>query len=246
MLKTTLAKCVSLIGVLLTVIVLFPATVYAEDGMAHEGEAMVREKTIYFPQFQPVQSVVNEPYTIERLQGKLVLSDECLRIVFGSKAYLLIWPGWYTFDIIGQDIVVTHLRTGSVVAQLKIGSTVALSGGELEDRPFDLQYAIPELCKGPYLAVGEIEPTLAMPEKQPTAGFYRPNQTKPLAEPSKPKILPRVVYSRPSQGTRKPMPRPRKPAYLKLEPKKFILKPVARPKPIDEPSEEELEKSVVR
>lgn len=134
-----------------------PATAYAEEGMAHESEGTAREKTIYFPQFQPVQTVYNEDYMLFRIVGKLALSDECLRIVLGDRSYLLIWPGWYAFDIINRDIVLTHLRTGSVVAQFKLGDTLSLSGGELEDRPFGLKYSIPSQCKGPYLAVGEIE-----------------------------------------------------------------------------------------
>ena len=218
--------------------------------MAHEGETtMAREKTIYFPQFQPVQSVVNEPYTIYTLQGKLTLSDECLRIVSGDKAYLLIWPGWYTFDIIGRDIVVTHLRTGSVVAQLKLGNTVALSGGELADRPFDLQYSIPDQCQGPYWAVGDIEPTPVRPEKQPTAGYYRQDRAQGVAEPAKPvkpakpQVLPKTVTSHAGKVPDKALPRPKRPVYPKPEPKK-PMPPL--PKPMDEPSEEELEKSIVR
>jgi hypothetical protein len=155
-LKITLRSFTSLFFALLIVFVRLPATAHAEDGMAHEVEGTTWEKTIYFPQFQPVQSVYNEDYMLFRIVGKLALSDECLRIVLGNRSYLLIWPGWYAFDIINRDIVVTVLRTGSVVAQLKLGDTLSLSGGELEDRPVGLKYTIPGQCQGPYWAVGDI------------------------------------------------------------------------------------------
>lgn len=144
---------------------LMPVLASAEDGMVEER--ISREKTIYFPQFHPVQSVNNETYMVYQLQGKLALSDECLRVVSGERSYLLIWPGWYTFDIVSRDIVISNLRTGAVVAQLKLGDTISMNGGELEDRPFNLKYAIPGACKGPYWAVGDIESARAEVQPKP-------------------------------------------------------------------------------
>lgn len=156
-LKITSHRFTFLFFALLLAYVRLPATAYAEDGMVHEVEGTVGEKTIYFPQFQPVQTVYNEDYMLFRIAGKLALSEECLRLNLGYRSYLLIWPGWYAFDIINRDIVLTHLRTGSVVAQFKLGDTLRLSGGELEYRPVGLKYTIPDQCQGPYWAVGDIE-----------------------------------------------------------------------------------------
>lgn len=143
---------------ILFALLIMPATAHAEQSVMHLVEEASREKTIYFPQFQPVQTVYNEDYMLFRIVGQLTLSDECLRINLGYRSYLLIWPGWYAFDIISHDIVLTHLRTGSVVAQFKLGETLSLSGAELEFRPVGLKYTIPDQCQGPYWAVGEIEP----------------------------------------------------------------------------------------
>jgi hypothetical protein len=140
---------------LLVVFLQNPVIVYAEDGMEHNG--MIKSKTVYFPQFQPFQTVKNEAYLLYGIVGKLILRDECLRVVSKNREYLLIWPSWYEFGIAGRDIVVTHLHTSSVIAQLKMGDTVSFSGAELENNPIALQYAIPDHCEGPYWAVGDIE-----------------------------------------------------------------------------------------
>lgn len=156
---------------LLVVFLQIPVIVYAEDSMEHES--MAKSKTVYFPQFQPFQTVKNEAYLLYGIVGKLILREECLRVVSKKREYLLIWPGWYRFGISGRDIVVTHLNTGSVIAKLKIGDTVSFSGAELENNPIALQYAIPEQCEGPYWAVGDIE---SMKTEKPIKNYkYRVN-----------------------------------------------------------------------
>lgn len=129
--------------------------VLADDAIEHDNST--QSKTVYFPQFQLFQTVKNETDMLYEITGKLILKDECLRVASGRNEYLLVWPGWYEFGVTGREIAVTHLRTGSVVAGIKIGDTVSFSGAELENHPINLQYAIPDQCPGPYWAVGEIE-----------------------------------------------------------------------------------------
>lgn len=193
-------KFVSIVFTLLIVFVQLPETAFAEDGMPYEGEfTPVQEKTIYFPQFKPVQSVANEDYMLFRIEGKVVLIDDCLRVVYGNKSYLLIWPGWYTFDIISRDIVVTHPRTGSLVARFKLGDTLSLSGGELEERPIVLKYIIPAQCGGPYFAVGDIEAV------QPKYNSFKPEiyTSKPVT-PEKQFFEPKRFYNPDNQSPKKP------------------------------------------
>jgi hypothetical protein len=132
-----------------------PVRAYAEDGLEHEN--VTQQKTVYFPQFQLFETVKNEDYMLYGIVGKLVLRDECLRVMAGEREYLLIWPGWYEFSIAGREIVVRHLHTGATIAHLKMGDTVSFSGAELENNPVNLQYAIPDQCVGPFWAVGDIE-----------------------------------------------------------------------------------------
>jgi hypothetical protein len=225
---------------------LMPFPAYAAEGFEEE-ERSAREKTIYFPQFQPVQSVNNEAYMVYQLQGKLVLSDECLRVSVGDKGYLLVWPGWYTFDIVSRDIVISNLRTGAVVAQLKIGDSVSLGGGELEDRPFNLKYAIPETCKGPYWAVGDIQSVKNVMQPKTFAPHPDQGRDKPVVSQKK--------YSNPvpekhdashqklgHTAHAKPIIPPQKPDKPAQEAKKHITKP----KKLIEPTDNELEKSIDR
>lgn len=144
-----------LVTLLLVKSLCIPAVVYAEEGIEHENAA--KTKTVYFPQFQLFQTVKNETDLLYEITGQLVLQDECLRIVSGEREYLIIWPGWFDFNVTDREIIVRHIHTGSVIAQLKVGDKVRFSGAELENNPINLQYAVPEQCNGPYWAVGEIE-----------------------------------------------------------------------------------------
>lgn len=236
-----------------------PTLADAEDGM--EEERVSREKTIYFPQFHPVQSVNNEVYMVYQLQGKLALSDECLRVVSGEKGYLLIWPGWYTFDIVSRDIVISNLRTGAVVAQLKLGDTISMSGGELEDRPFNLKYAIPGACKGPYWAVGDIESVKAevppkpeaaaneqpreqaiIPQKQAVKSERRKQDAVQKASPQERGNV-SVIAKKPAKPERSNVAAPlKKPTQQESDVKKVIVRPKA---PL-EPTDSELEQSIDR
>lgn len=153
--------------------------VYAEDGI--KQDKMTKSKTVYFPQFQPFQSIKNETYLLYGIVGKLTLRDECLRVVSKEGEYLLIWPSWYEFGIAGRDIVVTHLHTGSVTARFKIGDVVNFSGAELENNPIALQYAIPDQCEGPYWAVGDIE---SVKTEKPITN-YKKQTNKESVKPTK-------------------------------------------------------------
>ncbi len=146
-----------LITLLLLESLYIPAVVCAEESA--EPDNTVKTKTVYFPQFQLFQTVKNETDLLYEITGKLVLQDECLRIASGEKEFLIIWPGWFDFNVRDREIVVRHIHTGVEIARLKIGDKVHFSGAELENNPVNLSYAIPEQCSGPYWAVGEIETT---------------------------------------------------------------------------------------
>jgi hypothetical protein len=195
---------------LLAAVMFVPTTSCADEGIA-------KEKTIYLPQFQPVQSVMNETDMLYTIVGKLTLSEECLRIVYGEKSYLLIWPGWYIFDSVSRKIVVSNLRTGAVVAQFKIGDKLSLSGGELENRPFGLKYSIPEQCLGPYWAVGDIEST--------KSGMH-----------------PKKTYTTPNQEREKPITFPNKINF----PRRGLKKTTRQPKKINDQIDPELERSIIK
>jgi hypothetical protein len=183
---------------LLIVLLQIPANVYAEDGMYHDP--MPKSKTVYFPQFQAFQSVKNETYLLYGLAGKLVLSDECLRVASNGSEYLLIWPNWYDFAIAGREIVVTHLHTGLVVARLKTGDTVNLSGAELENNPVGLEYAIPDQCAGPYWAVGDIE---SVKTEKPIK-YYKNHDNKAPAKTPKNYNAPAKKYKMPEKTGKDP------------------------------------------
>jgi hypothetical protein len=144
---------------LFAVLLQTPALVLAEQSL--EQEKSVSLKSVYFPQFQLFQTVKNETDMLYEVTGQLVLKDECLRVVSGSREFLLIWPGWYEFDVAGREIAVKHLQKGFMVAKVKVGDTIRFSGAELENNPINLQFAIPDQCPGPYWAVGEIESVTA-------------------------------------------------------------------------------------
>lgn len=240
-LKFISCRFTSFAALLLAIIMSIPVPVFAEDGYGDHEPTVVtttaREKTIYFPQFQPVQSVNNEAYMINQTVGKLALSDECLRVVSGERGFLLIWPGWYTFDIVSRDIVISNLRTGAVVGQLRIGDTVTLTGGELEDRPVGLKYIIPDQCKGPYWAVGDIQSARSEPPPKKAYAAPAPEPEKPqVAPPKKPSYAERERPEKPVKYQKKYVPSAR-------EPKKTVR----LPKPaIDLENDPEFEKSMVR
>lgn len=114
-------------------------------------------RSVYFPQFQLFQTVKDETELLYPISGKLIVQDECLRIVSGNRNLLLVWPGWYRFEVAGREITVKHLKQDGWSAKLKPGDAVAFTGAELENNPINLQFAIPAQCPGPYWAVGEIE-----------------------------------------------------------------------------------------
>ncbi|MBK8815825.1 MAG: hypothetical protein IPN42_10135 [Methylococcaceae bacterium] len=134
------------------------ALVLAEESIVQEKA--ISNKSVYFPQFKLFQTVKDETDMLYEIAGKLILKNECLRVVSGSREYLVIWPGWYEFDVIGREIAVKHLQKGFMVG-LKVGDTVKFSGAELENNPINLQFAIPDQCPGPYWAVGEIVSVIA-------------------------------------------------------------------------------------
>lgn len=89
--------------------------------------------------------------------GKLILQDGCLRVDNGVNSHLLIWAGWYKFNVEGQVIHVTW--RDKTVARLKIGDNVFIGGGETPYRPRtdQLTHPIPDECKGPYWNAGNVE-----------------------------------------------------------------------------------------
>lgn len=136
---------------LLILCLLFPSTTYAK-------KIARRNPVIFFPQSLPPMSVENESYMMARNIGKLILKDGCLRLGQGeTESRLLIWPGWFSFDVEDGVIYVMYTRFGTTVARMRIGDTITVGGGEVDDRPNDLQQPIPKECLGPYWITGTIE-----------------------------------------------------------------------------------------
>jgi hypothetical protein len=111
---------------------------------------------IFFPQTIPPKSAENESSMMALITGKLILENGCLRLENSVDSRLIIWPGWYSFDVEGEVISVIYTQLATTVARLKLGGTVTLGGGEVPYQPNGLLHPIPKNCPGPYWMAGEV------------------------------------------------------------------------------------------
>jgi len=103
----------------------------------------------------PSPEVIATAWTAE-IEGKLVISDGCLRIKNTSADYALAWPADYLTFIQGEKITI---KTGLVYGTpgeliLTVGSSIHLSGGETQQLSEDLRRTLAPGCIGPYWVVG--------------------------------------------------------------------------------------------
>jgi hypothetical protein len=112
---------------------------------------------IFFPQSKPPERIENESYMMSRNTGKLILKDGCLRLENSEESYLLIWPGWFSFEIVNRLIHFRYTRLGKTLTRVKPRDTITIAGGAVDDRPYNTQQPIPKQCKGPYWMVGDIK-----------------------------------------------------------------------------------------
>lgn len=105
---------------------------------------------------------VNAPQMEAQLEGKLVLTEGCLRIQFGEdekNAYSAIWLHEFSYRRQGDNVAVLD-GEGQVVAQL--GNQILVSGGggnlNLSQEEFAESFLGPYRCPEPYWIVGyEVE-----------------------------------------------------------------------------------------
>jgi len=86
-----------------------------------------------------------------RIEGRLVLSESCLRLkpTFG-RSYLIIWPYGYKLRLEDETIQVLN-DDGQAVAS--VGDWIVLGGGEVDSIEFIENYIgqpLPPDCTGPY------------------------------------------------------------------------------------------------
>jgi hypothetical protein len=141
------------------------ATALFADPVAARKTANPSDPKVFFPQ-RPLPASRDDVYKtmMARIFGRLVLKNGCLRLksTNSEESFLLIWPGWYGFEVKNRIIIIkdVYARLGPEV-RIKLNSEVILGGGGLpDDYVFDagmLIQPLPKGCKGPYWSVGSIK-----------------------------------------------------------------------------------------
>jgi hypothetical protein len=104
--------------------------------------------TPYFP----VQRDPGLSYMQARIEGRLILSEGCLRLKEQpfARSYMIIWPYGYKLRLEGKTIQVLD-ADGQVVA--RVGDWIELGGGVVDSIEFIENYIgqpLPPDCTGPY------------------------------------------------------------------------------------------------
>lgn len=98
---------------------------------------------------------VDGPQMEAQLEGKLVLSEGCLRIqVENEEAYTTIWQNDFSYRKQGDSVAVLN-GEGQIVA--RVGDRILVSGGEggsPSQEKFAESYVGPYQCVEPYWIVG--------------------------------------------------------------------------------------------
>jgi hypothetical protein len=111
-----------------------------------------RLKAIYFPQRRlPITDKEGESI-LGLVAGKLILQKGCLRVEDVRNSKLIIWPGWLSYSVEDDTIIIKYPTRWHKTQYLKIGDRIFIGGDELAGRPDPkfLAQSIPDKCKGPY------------------------------------------------------------------------------------------------
>ena len=114
--------------------------------------AVTPDPTIHFPQLRTRSAAFMEAL----LQGKLAVTEGCLRVTGSGGSHLVIWQP--DFFVNNHEGVIEILdRNGEVVA--RVGEEIRIGGGEVpltEKLKQLLREPLPEQCRGPYWSMGEL------------------------------------------------------------------------------------------
>jgi len=114
--------------------------------------AVTPDPTIHFPQLRTRSATFMEAL----LQGKLAVTEGCLRVTGSGGSHLVIWqPGFFVNN--NEGVIEILDRNGEVVA--RVGEEIRIGGGEVpltEKLKQLLREPLPEQCRGPYWSMGEL------------------------------------------------------------------------------------------
>ena len=114
--------------------------------------AVTPDPTVHFPQLR----TRGEPFMEALLQGKLAVTEGCLRVTGSGRSHLVIWqPGFFVNN--NEGVIEILDRNGEVVA--RVGEEIRIGGGEVpltEKLKQLLREPLPEQCRGPYWSMGEL------------------------------------------------------------------------------------------
>ena len=138
--------------------VLMGISLYAAPVAAHRP-ANLSEPIVFFPQ-RPLPVSKEDAYNtpLSRDIGRVVLKNSCLRL-YEPGSYpssLLVWPGYYVFEIKKRNIIISDIYTGKQIIKLKLNDKVIVSGSWSKDAG-TLVRPLAKGCKGPYWSVGGVE-----------------------------------------------------------------------------------------
>jgi len=92
------------------------------------------------------------------LQGKLAVTEGCLRVTGTGRSHLVIWqPDFFVNN--NEGVIEILDRNGEVVA--RVGEEIRIGGGEVpltEELKQLLREPLPERCRGPFWSMGELVP----------------------------------------------------------------------------------------
>lgn len=97
------------------------------------------------------------PQMLALLEGKLILSERCLRIESsgGGESHAAIWPVGYSFS---ADEAGVHIISASTQVVARVGNTIRVGGGEVphpSDEAFAQGYLGDSQCPGTYWIVSD-------------------------------------------------------------------------------------------
>ncbi len=114
--------------------------------------AVTPDPTVHFPQLRTRSAAFMEAL----LQGKLAVTEGCLRVTGSGRSHLVIWqPDFFVNN--NEGVIEILDRNGEVVA--RVGEEIRIGGGEVpltEKLKQLLREPLPEQCRGPNWSMGEL------------------------------------------------------------------------------------------
>ena len=114
--------------------------------------AVTPDPTVHFPQLRTRSAAFMEAL----LQGKLAVTEGCLRVIGSGGSHMVIWqPDYFVNN--NEGVIEILDRNGEVVA--RVGEEIRIGGGEVpltEELKQLLREPLPERCGGPYWSMGEL------------------------------------------------------------------------------------------